>query len=102
MSAKKPKKVSMGDFMQQKVDLFSAGFEDAFKLQETMPCEARGEDLNRLAEQVTGITRKQGEGDNSFRRRVSQRLTLDEDARFADKVEAAIKDFDAEEREEEL
>lgn len=92
----------MGDFMQQKVDMFASGFEEAFEMQSVMPDEARGADLNRLAEQVTGICRTQGEGDNSFRRRVSQALSLDEDARFADKVEAAIKDFDAEESEEEL
>ena len=96
------KKIKRGGFLQGKLDLYAAGFEEGFVALERLPCEASGETLNRLAEEVTGIARSEGEGDASYRARISSALTLDEDARFADKVAAAVKDFDAEEEEAEL
>jgi len=96
------KKVKLEGFMQAKIDQVVSGFEHAFSSLELMPDIASGAKLDDIVLSVTGLSRMEGEGDNSFRQRVSSSLTLDEDARFADKVAAAVKDFDAEEEEAEL
>lgn len=91
----------MGAFLQSKVDFFAESLEEAFEMLPRAPDQAYGEQLDNIAEQVTGICRTVGEDDDSYRRRISESLTLDEDARFAAKVESALKEWDAEDKEEE-
>lgn len=60
------------------------------------PDQATGANLDRLAGGFLGFTRNPGESDQEFRARLSEALGLDDDWRFAQKVEALVKQWDEE------
>ena len=73
-------------------------YELMLKLVEMFPSvEAQGEALDRMAGDYYQLKRTAGEGDEEFRRRVHDHLGVDEDRRFARKLETLVNQWDEEE-----
>jgi hypothetical protein len=65
-------------------------------LHDFTPDQATGESLDNIAGNFLGYARHPGESDAEFRLRLMHALALDDDRRFARKVEALVKQWDEE------